>query len=328
MRAATWWIDRWRQSSAYMDMTLAEQGAYRNLLDELWLREGPIPNDERILGKACGDRSEWPTVREAVLGKFTLTNDGWTHATQEQILGQAQTYRESQAAKGRKGAEARWGKNRQKNGPANGPAINPANGPDVAQGMATGLRSQVSGNSAQNSEKDNDKSRTASPPRGVSEDEQRVFDLWLESFHKNGRTAFSKARLTRTRARIKKHGAGRVMEAVRGFALDDWRHDNLTRHDLKVLMRDDEQIETGCDYLENGPPQRTRDGYQSQETKRDVIKRALEDEQRREDEQAAAGGGSGGFFRDVPSPPGDGGPHQDLLPHPLEEDDGRRSRLR
>ena len=43
MRAAWWWIDRWRKSTAYTDMTAEEQGVYRNLLDELWLRDGVLP---------------------------------------------------------------------------------------------------------------------------------------------------------------------------------------------------------------------------------------------------------------------------------------------
>ena len=55
LNALWWWIDRWRKSTAYMDMTLEEQGAYRNLIDEATLRGGPLPTDERILAKACGE---------------------------------------------------------------------------------------------------------------------------------------------------------------------------------------------------------------------------------------------------------------------------------
>jgi hypothetical protein len=41
-----WWIDRWRKSTAFTDMTLSNR-AYRNLLDECALR-GPIPDDDRF----------------------------------------------------------------------------------------------------------------------------------------------------------------------------------------------------------------------------------------------------------------------------------------
>ena len=97
MRAAWWWIDRWRKSTAYTDMTLAEQGAYRNLLDELWLRNGILPNNERILAKVAGDVEEWPKVRPAVLARFRLTTSGWRHDTHDEIS----AYSQRQSEKGR-----------------------------------------------------------------------------------------------------------------------------------------------------------------------------------------------------------------------------------
>jgi uncharacterized protein YdaU (DUF1376 family) len=81
-----WWIDRWRKSTAYTDMTLEEQGAYRNLLDEAQLRGGPLPDNERILAKACGDALAWPRVRAAVLKRFVLGPDGWRNATLDEVL--------------------------------------------------------------------------------------------------------------------------------------------------------------------------------------------------------------------------------------------------
>jgi uncharacterized protein YdaU (DUF1376 family) len=81
-----WWIDRWRKSTAYTDMTLEEQGAYRNLLDEASLRGGPIPDDEYVLAKACGDQKRWLKVRPKVLSRFTLTADGWRNETLDGVL--------------------------------------------------------------------------------------------------------------------------------------------------------------------------------------------------------------------------------------------------
>jgi uncharacterized protein YdaU (DUF1376 family) len=58
MRAAWWWLDRWRKSSAYRDLTPEQKGMYRDLLDEVWLREGGvIPDDDRVLGLIVGGRS-------------------------------------------------------------------------------------------------------------------------------------------------------------------------------------------------------------------------------------------------------------------------------
>lgn len=72
-----WWIDRWRKSTAYTGMTLEEQGAYRNLLDECRLLGGTLPQDEVALGAACGDASAWPRVRSAVMDHFELRDGGW-----------------------------------------------------------------------------------------------------------------------------------------------------------------------------------------------------------------------------------------------------------
>lgn len=84
-----WWIDRWRKSSAYTGMTLEEQGAYRNLLDEAALRGGPIPNDEDTLARACGDARKWRRVRPAVLARFELAIDGWRHPTMDEVIAES-----------------------------------------------------------------------------------------------------------------------------------------------------------------------------------------------------------------------------------------------
>jgi len=86
MRALWWWVDRWRKSTAFTDMTLEEQGAYRNLLDEACLRGGPLPNDERILAKACGDATRWHAIRAVVLARFSLHKDGWRNDTLDAVL--------------------------------------------------------------------------------------------------------------------------------------------------------------------------------------------------------------------------------------------------
>jgi uncharacterized protein YdaU (DUF1376 family) len=90
MNGLMWWVDKWRKSSAFMDMTLEEQGAYRNLLDEATLRGGMLPNDERILAKACGDAMAWSRVRGAVMARFRKTPDGWRNETLDTVLHQAQ----------------------------------------------------------------------------------------------------------------------------------------------------------------------------------------------------------------------------------------------
>ena len=79
-------------------MTLEEQGAYRNLLDEAHLRGGGIPNDERILARACGDPLAWPRVKAAVLARFVLRDDGWHNETGDAVRRQSEARAERQAA--------------------------------------------------------------------------------------------------------------------------------------------------------------------------------------------------------------------------------------
>lgn len=81
-----WWIDRWRKSSAFRDMTLEQQGAYRNLLDDAALRGGPLPDDDRILGKASGDALAWKRLKAVILARFTLGPDGWRNETLDEVL--------------------------------------------------------------------------------------------------------------------------------------------------------------------------------------------------------------------------------------------------
>ena len=86
---AWWWIDRWRRSSAFIDFTLAQQGAYRNLIDELWLRGGILPDDDRTLGRASGDQLEWADMRDKVMAKFYSVEGGWRHETVDEVMGKS-----------------------------------------------------------------------------------------------------------------------------------------------------------------------------------------------------------------------------------------------
>lgn len=123
MRALWWWIDRWRKSTAYTDMTLEQQGAYRNLLDEACLRGGPLPNDDGILAKACGDPRRWNKVRAAVLKHFTLYPDGWRNTTLDAVLKRSEEIRHDRAESGRAGAKQRWQTHSKRDGKPDGKPI-------------------------------------------------------------------------------------------------------------------------------------------------------------------------------------------------------------
>jgi uncharacterized protein YdaU (DUF1376 family) len=96
MRAAWWWIDRWRKSTAYTDMSAEAQGIYRNLLDELWIRDGVIPPDERILRKIGGDYEAWDRVGPEVMSRFYLTDAGWRNETHDEVMERSRYQAEKQ----------------------------------------------------------------------------------------------------------------------------------------------------------------------------------------------------------------------------------------
>lgn len=118
LNALWWWIDRWRKSTAYTDMTLEEQGAYRNLLDEAQLRGGPLPNDERILGKACGDALAWKRVRAAVMARFVLSADGWRNETLDHVI--RESHRRAEKQRNYRNKSGNAGQDASGNAPRNG----------------------------------------------------------------------------------------------------------------------------------------------------------------------------------------------------------------
>ena len=150
MRGAFWWVDRYRQSNAYRDLSLAEQGAFRNLCDELWLRDGVLPDDQRALANSCGDATMWPEVKKAVMSKFYRVPEGWRNRTHDEVSGQSKAFKERQSEKGRKRAEqaARDGGKFQ---PKNQPEDQPSHQPDgpaepPAENQPSVLRSPFSVN--------------------------------------------------------------------------------------------------------------------------------------------------------------------------------------
>jgi uncharacterized protein YdaU (DUF1376 family) len=66
--------------NATRHLTLEEVGAYRNLLDSLWLLNGPLPDDEdELAGHAGATKEEWARVRARVMKFFTpAAGGGWT----------------------------------------------------------------------------------------------------------------------------------------------------------------------------------------------------------------------------------------------------------
>ncbi len=147
MRASWWWIDRWRKSTAYTDMTLAEQGAYRNLLDELWLRDGYLPDCDRSLANVCGDAVEWAKVRESVMSRFVETEKGWTNETALAVISKASSLHDARSKAGKVGVAKREA-NRQANAEAKvqANAMSPSPSPYIKESPLSVRSSPVQSN--------------------------------------------------------------------------------------------------------------------------------------------------------------------------------------
>ena len=130
MNGLWWWIDRWLKSTAYTDMTLEEQGAYRNLLDHATLRGGVLPDDDRILAKACGDVIAWARIRAKVLQHFEQRKDGLHNSTLDEVLQQSKRRAKNQAAYRQRVKRRSQTDNATDNGTNNNPANKPAS-PDL-----------------------------------------------------------------------------------------------------------------------------------------------------------------------------------------------------
>ncbi len=105
-----WWVDRWLKSSAFLTMTLEEQGAYRNLLDAAYLRGGALPNDERVLAKACGDALAWTRVRAVVMARFQLHDGVWRNDTLDEVYRRTMQLHARRSKAGKTGNRKRWSK--------------------------------------------------------------------------------------------------------------------------------------------------------------------------------------------------------------------------
>lgn len=135
-RSYVWWIDRYRKSTAYTRMTLAEQGAYKNIIDELVLRDGLIENDEDILAAVCGRPREWKRVRAKVLARLTLTGEGWRHETVDELR------REARLNAGRQAKHRNGTRNGKRNGDGNGESDGEVTRPPNSYTYSSSLRSE------------------------------------------------------------------------------------------------------------------------------------------------------------------------------------------
>lgn len=85
-------------------LSTEQHGAYRLLLDECWMREGVLPDNDRLLSKLTGlTPAKWSRIKGDVLAFFTWTPNGWRHKRIETELAKAAEAKSRRSQAGRKG---------------------------------------------------------------------------------------------------------------------------------------------------------------------------------------------------------------------------------
>jgi len=96
MRASWWWIDRWRANPARTDLSYEAIGVYRELRDELWLRDGLLPADDVTLARIVGDDAVWLRCKDAVLRLFVRTPEGYRSSEHDEVSAESKKRAEKQ----------------------------------------------------------------------------------------------------------------------------------------------------------------------------------------------------------------------------------------
>jgi uncharacterized protein YdaU (DUF1376 family) len=111
-----WHVTRWRNSPRVLQMPLAAQGAYRNLLDAAWQQGGRLPNLPAVLWKYALAQApeEFAAVSAPVLAMFTVSECGnWlSNETLMEECADRTTFADELSRKrseaGKKGNRKRW----------------------------------------------------------------------------------------------------------------------------------------------------------------------------------------------------------------------------
>ncbi|MGB9119658.1 MAG: DUF1376 domain-containing protein [Candidatus Angelobacter sp.] len=121
-----WHVTRWRNSPRVLQMPLAAQGAYRNLLDAAWQQGGRLPNLPAVLWKYAQSPEEFSAVAAPVLAMFTVSECGnWlSNETLMEECADRTTFADELSRKrseaGKKGSAARWASDSKPDGKPDG----------------------------------------------------------------------------------------------------------------------------------------------------------------------------------------------------------------
>ena len=199
----------WRSKTRHLDPY--QEGCYLRLVDEYMEMRQPLPDDDRALARIIGiSLEEWQTNACGIVRAFFVAQNGVLfHDRCDKILAEQDARSKTQSEKSKKGAEARWKKNK---------VID-------ACGIASG-NGQAMPEDAKRQDKTEQSGAKAPSPK-VAEPPPPLFDKFWEAYPKARRDsknktlpAYRKA-LTRTTEEVIYEAVIRYSasdEVARGFA--------------------------------------------------------------------------------------------------------------
>lgn len=108
-----WYRELYRADTLHL--TLAEDGAYRRLIDEYMTLRQPLPNNPRALARLLGvSLEEWLAVSENVLSFFKQDGGVLRHKRCDKELDAQDARAKKRSERAQKAAEKRWGKQQDK----------------------------------------------------------------------------------------------------------------------------------------------------------------------------------------------------------------------
>lgn len=104
-----WHIQKYRRATPHL--SLAEDGAYRRLIDEYMMTRAPLPDNDAALARIVGvSKEEWAVVAVAVRPFFEASQGKLINNTCEEELNAQACQAHATSTKNRAAANSRWAK--------------------------------------------------------------------------------------------------------------------------------------------------------------------------------------------------------------------------
>ncbi len=188
-----WYAEKALTSEEIDGLTLAEEGAYRRLIDKAWLK-GSLPADPselaNVIGKKCTVKIAERLLKISHIKTMPGNRKRVIHTVVERVRAEQREKSEKKIKKARDAAEKRWATEASKNGRADATSN--------AQAMLNDAIRIEEIRIDKNKEEEREAARPPSPPPADLKFEDSAFDhpavvIYQEKFQVKVRTNFAKA---------------------------------------------------------------------------------------------------------------------------------------